>query len=83
MLLAPWTEDQVASLNAYQEESESSPFVCMNGGHILVAAEDGWFCEICKGFCNINVTQNWCHDWMADWSWKHRPAENIKWLKSS
>lgn len=47
------------------------PFTC--GGttgdgrdcrHDLVATEDGWVCPACA------YTQNWAHDFMADFSWK-------------
>jgi ribosomal protein S27AE len=62
---APFTEDQVASLNAYQKSEFVHPFTCVCGDHIpLVATKDGWICNKCA------YTQKWAHDFMADWAWK-------------
>lgn len=65
-VLAPFTADQVASLNAYQVAGVCHPFTCGNdsGHHVLVAFfDEGWRCLDC------DYTQNWAHAWMADWSW--------------
>lgn len=69
---APFTPDQVASLNAYQVAGIMHPFTCGGGqarGHNgirLIAAEDGWHCA--SDTCDYR--QDWAHAFMADWSWK-------------
>jgi hypothetical protein len=69
---APFTPDQVASLNAYQVAGVMHPFTC-GGGHTngcgevrLIAAEDGWRCA--SDTCDYR--QGWAHAFMADWSWR-------------
>ncbi len=63
---APFTDEQVASLNAYQEAGTGHPFTC--GGQdcreILRAERDGWRCLRC------DYRQGWAHAFMADWSWQ-------------
>ena len=58
----PWTDDQVAALNAWQH-GPMHPFTC-GGNHaihvILEATTDGWVCPDCP------YTQDWAHDFMAD-----------------
>lgn len=61
---APWTEDQVRSLNEYQASGCMHPFTCHCRGS-LVAQTDGWKCP-----STCDWKQTWCWDWMADWSWK-------------
>ena len=67
MTKAPWTPDQVESLNAYQKSGVRHPFTCgaPGCGADLVASVHGWACPQCNLW-----TQDWCHGWMADWSWK-------------
>jgi hypothetical protein len=65
-LRTPFTDAQVASLNAYQEWGTGHPFtwgtdVCRG---ILRATRDGWGCPIC------GCRQEWAWSWMADWSWQ-------------
>lgn len=62
-----FTEDQVASLNAYQEAGIMHPFTCGTMGcrADLVATTEGWVCPTGCGY-----TQDWAMNWMADWSWK-------------
>jgi hypothetical protein len=63
----PFTEDQVASLNAYQTDGRLHPFTCKNGScpvRTLQAAEWGWTCPGCT------YTQSWAYDWMGNWEWK-------------
>lgn len=63
-----FTEDQVASINAYQREAPFHPFTCGNnhdGERELVATVDGLHCPTC------DYTQDWVHSWMADWSWQN------------
>jgi hypothetical protein len=74
MKRAPFTVDEVASLNAYQQSGAFHPFTCgsgnrtdtrhLDGEGLLVASTDGWRCPFC------DYTQDWCHEWMADWSWR-------------
>lgn len=62
---APFTEDEIASLNEYQDSGYMHPFTCVCGGHTnLVATKDGWICNKCA------YKQNWCHNFMANWGWK-------------
>ena len=77
ILVAPWSEDQVKSLNAYQACSWRHPFTCGEREpdgteHVLVATSRGWYCLRCfargRGYA-----QSWCHAFMADWSWNHDP----------
>lgn len=73
---APWSADQVASLNGYQHSGAFHPFTCSGGGgphsdrpgrsSVLVVDEDGWRCPV-EG-CTHH--QHWAHAFMADWSWK-------------
>jgi hypothetical protein len=66
---APWTEDQVASLNAYQASGVMHPFTGerqANGDEtVLIATRGGWI-ENLDG----PVVQIWTHPFMADWSWR-------------
>lgn len=64
---APFTPDQLNSLNGYQASGFVHEFTC--GGDIncraaLVAKESGWVCPKC------GYIQDWAHGFMADWSWK-------------
>lgn len=63
-MTAPWTEDQVESLNAYQQAGVMHPFTSA-AGEVLVATREGWV-EVAGG----PVVQTWAHEWMADWSWR-------------
>jgi len=71
---APWTDDQVASLNAYQACDQHHPFTCGErepdgSPHVLQACSNGWFCPKCVAV-GKSYRQDWCHDWMANWTWK-------------
>jgi hypothetical protein len=76
-----FTPEEVASLNAYQNERVFHPFTCASGNRtdsnhldgegVLLATEDGWTCPFCP------YTQNWAHNWMKDWSWTNLMFENI------
>lgn len=66
---APFTPEQVASLNAYQVAGVMHPFTCGADdchGIRLIAAHDGWHCA--SGTCDYR--QDWSWLWMADWSWR-------------
>ena len=62
---APWTDDEVASLNAYQACDHVHPFTA-DDGDVLVATRDGWIHPV----FDDEVCQRWAHKFMADWSWK-------------
>jgi hypothetical protein len=68
---APWTDDQVLSLNTYQECSRYHPLTYSNGDEKvnLIATNEGWVA--CQGG---PVVQAWAHRWMADWSWDLKPC---------
>lgn len=64
----PWTEDQVASLNGFQQAGFVHPFTYDDpelGKVDLIATPDGWVAK--EGG---EVVQDWAHDFMLDWSWK-------------
>lgn len=72
IIYAPFTPEQVALLNGFQQGSNMHPFTCGGDGcrrahpleHTsLYAAEDGWHCRYC------DYSQNWAHDFMADGCW--------------
>lgn len=67
--IAPWTDAEVESLNAYQASSAMHPFTCENDdadhcASVLVATTAGWTCPDC------DYTQNWATAWMANWAWR-------------
>lgn len=70
-VIAPFTPDQVNSLNEYQKSGAFHPFTGRNDllpeskNDILIAEEDGW-----HSLHDPEFTQNWAYTWMADWSWK-------------
>ena len=80
---APFTPDQVESLNAYQKSGVFHPFTGNNDllpdgeDDILVAEQDGW-----HSLVDPNYTQDWAHSWMADWSWKKYDWKNLFTSKS-
>lgn len=57
---APWTEDQTAALNRYQDAGWMHPFTCPHGHGNLRATTDGWVCDT----HTCDYTQDWCHDFM-------------------
>ena len=79
---APWTDEQVAALNAFQADRRVHPFTCPERGDdahhrisvlaakrdvgMLVATRDGWVCPVC------GYTQDWAHDGML----RPRPPVN-------
>ena len=67
---APWTVDQVASLNAYQDCGFCHPFTGAHGV-VLVATRDGWVEPTEPGEpASERIVQSWAHVFMADWSWR-------------
>jgi hypothetical protein len=70
----PFTEDQIASLNAYQKCRAHHPYTCGTdgchdpvrpGASVLRATREGWVCDVCGKW-----HQNWAHGFSADWEWK-------------
>jgi hypothetical protein len=71
MVLAPWSADQVDSLNGFQRSGAFHPFTCpreheREDDDRLLALAAGWKC--CQEGCGY--TQEWAHAFMADWSWQ-------------
>jgi hypothetical protein len=63
---APWTPEQVAALNAYQQHGGMHPFTCAREHATptlhLVAHEDGWHCWL----PDCDYRQDWAHAFMAE-----------------
>jgi hypothetical protein len=66
---APWTAEQVAALNRWQNCVYVHPFTCgsaiqaqehRDGAAVLMATSDGWICPYC------DYRQDWAHDFMFD-----------------
>jgi hypothetical protein len=86
---APFTAEQVESLNDFQRSSAFHPFTCSGGGGphsdtaeqyaVLQATEDGWRCPVlgCKH------RQDWAHTWMADGSWREAQEEAARFWRVS
>lgn len=70
---APFTLDQVQSLNAFQHAIPYHPFTHENSvmpdhfDDIQVATEAGWICPNCG---MLEPVQVWAWKYMADWSWR-------------
>lgn len=72
---APFTDEQVESLNGYQMSGAFHPFTCTwcrdhrdvgsNDDCLLVATRSGWICPTCTHH------QTWAWVWMGDNEWKH------------
>ncbi len=56
---APWTQEQVDNLNAYQLNDKVHEYTAMDGT-ILIATTEGW-----RKTLEGPVVQTWCHDWSA------------------
>lgn len=69
LIEAPWSEDQVNSLNGWQNNDRVHPFTGTrkpNGEETkLIATKNGWV-----EFEGGPIVQKWAHHFMADWSWK-------------
>ena len=69
MITPPWTDEQVAALNRFQQSGEFHPFTCgsgnrtdekhLDGEGVLVATRNGWVCPWC------DYRQGWAHDFMG------------------
>lgn len=67
ILKAPWTEEQVRTLNIHQTNPLNHPYTCggdrkshPDGEGVLEATRDGWRCPYC------GYRQDWCHDFFAN-----------------
>lgn len=71
-VVAPFTVEQVNSLNDFQRSGRFHPFTCAigprslhsDGDGVLVAVRAGWMCP------DDGYTQDWAHRFMADGSWR-------------
>lgn len=70
---APWTAEEVKSLNDYQVARVFHPFTCgrcrdrydsYQHDYLLTATEEGWVCQTC------GYRQDWAWPFMADDSWR-------------
>ncbi len=67
---APFSVDQVSSMNAYQEAGRDpvgcagSELVWHGQPVVMLARREGWFCPWCTG-----VVQDWARMRITDWSW--------------
>ena len=84
-VLAPLTDDQIASLNAYQESEYVHPYTCgsqscpgrdLIGDLPMAADRAGLHCI--GGACGHAYTQTWAHAWTADWSWRQRERHEMR-----
>lgn len=71
-ITAPWTDEQVESLNEFQVSGVMHPFTCNRhpAERILMALPEGWECPSC------DYTQTWAHRWMVDGSWEFVLVDN-------
>lgn len=69
---APFTPEQVESLNAFQESRVMHPFTCgyrdehPDDEGVLFATPEGWVCTV----LGCTYRQTWAHSFMADGTWK-------------
>lgn len=68
LIKAPFTQEQVVAMSAWQFEARFHPFTCgkrddppeLHGDKgILIPTVRGWICQFC------DYTQDWAHDFMA------------------
>lgn len=66
LIVAPFSESEVASINGFQQCGAFHPFTCGTAScpGVLIAAADGWKCPLC------DYHQDWAHGFMADSSWR-------------
>jgi hypothetical protein len=64
--IAPFTPDEVATLNEFQKSGIWHAFTCRDGHcrGILVVTPQGWTCPECL------YTQDWAYTWMTDGTWR-------------
>lgn len=66
-VFAPWSEQQVAALNAFQRAGQMHPFTCgaERCSEVLTAVRMGWICDRLACY----YRQNWAHAFMAEGEW--------------
>jgi len=57
-VIAPWSDDIVARLNAHQAVGFLHPYTCGNCSSNLIATKNGWICSL----PDCAYEQNWAHD---------------------
>lgn len=65
-IYAPFNQEQIKSLNEFQQSGYWHEFTCGNCRSTLEATETGWICKT----EDCGYTQDWCHDFMQDGSWQ-------------
>lgn len=71
LVWAPWTDEQVRSLNDFQRSGVMHPFTGRNDllpfgkDDVLEATMDGWVSKV-----DPEYRQTWAHAFMADRSWE-------------
>ena len=68
-IYAPFTKEQADSINEFQKSKYYHSFTCPVCRSPLIVT-DG-FLKCSKDPENHGYLQNWCHNFMADWSWKN------------
>lgn len=72
---APFTDDQVASINAYQRSDTPRPYSCRarpGPRHgLLIATADRFGCPDC------DYTRQGCYVWLGDWAWRNATSTEI------
>lgn len=66
---APFTEEQMKCLDAWQTSGEVHPFTCCDH-QTMVVKPGGFVCPKC------GQVQNWCHDFMATYQPRKNPNAN-------
>lgn len=75
LIYAPWTDEQVAALNRWQEGDNIHPFTCVEHSKSpLLADKYGWVCL--EDDCDYH--QNWAHDFMLEPPPEHPPWREPK-----
>lgn len=73
---APFTRDQVWSLNAYQDDTDGHPYTCPNPHppkfRRLIATSLGWVCRD----RSCGYTQDWAHAYTTNWEWRSKLDEH-------
>jgi hypothetical protein len=61
-VFAPWTDEQVKSINEFQASGKMHPLTCGNRDRApLIAYTDGLACSFC------DYRQNWCPEFALKW----------------
>lgn len=66
--LAPWSDEEIASLQEYQASGRFHPFTCVEGHGALTPGRMGFTCAQC------DFAQPWAFAWMTNGSWRYMGA---------